>query len=119
MVAKEEIPRAFHVLLVAPPQRAVLSVPLVHQASSETMLIIKKFVPSVQLDLHKVKQTKPVVFGVQRAKKHRQMLPAFVANVIWENSTQLPAKIVYCVQSVSTKMAKVKQPANIAMQIPT
>jgi hypothetical protein len=77
---------ATNVLPVVPPKQAAPSVPIARRANLKMMPMVLKCAPNAPVGMHKVKQTNHSVLGVQREKKHQQVLPVLVRNVIWANS---------------------------------
>ena len=77
---------ATNVLPAVPPRQAAPSVPIARRANLKTMSMVLKCAPNAPQGMLKVKQTKRIVLGVQREKKHQQELPGLVRNVIWANT---------------------------------
>jgi hypothetical protein len=78
--------RANHVLLVERPKMAAPDVPIAHRVHLKMVLWGLKCAPNAPLGLHKVTPIKHLVLGVSGEKKHQQLLPLLVRNVIWANS---------------------------------
>ena len=83
---KTELPNAHHVRLAVPPKKAALNVPIARRANLKMMSMGLKCAPNAPVGMHNVKQTNHSVLYVQREKKHQQVLPVLVQNVIWANS---------------------------------
>ena len=85
-LTKIEKVHATTVLMVVRLKMAAPNVPIAHRAHLKMVLLGLKCAPNAPVGMHKVKQTKHSVLYVQREKKHQQVLPVLVRNVIWANS---------------------------------